>query len=190
MFANNGLPDEGRTTRACISPAISTSSAPAWRRIFDDPGLRFVFSTRSSVPDILKEDGSPFYGEGWQVRAGQGRHHSQARPAEGTSSPSATCSIARVDAVTRLQESGVKVGLINKPTLNVNDPATMKMLKDVPFVLVAECFNVRTGVGSRFGTDLLMAALKAATTTSAPTRKARAEPGSKSATRVWSRTGS
>ena len=60
----------------------------------------------------------------------------------------------------RLQESGSKVGLINKATLNVNDPNTMKLLQDAPFVLVVECFNVRTGVGSKFGTDLLKAGYK------------------------------
>ena len=51
-------------------------------------------------------------------------------------------------------------GLINKPTLNVNDPETMKLMRDAAFVLVVECFNVRTGVGSRFGTELLMAGFK------------------------------
>jgi hypothetical protein len=54
----------------------------------------------------------------------------------------------------------VKVGLINKATLNVTDPATMKRLKDAPFVLVAESFNVATGVGSRFGSELLKAGFK------------------------------
>jgi hypothetical protein len=49
----------------------------------------------------------------------------------------------------------MKIGLINKPTLNVVDSDTMKMLKDVPFVLVAEGFNVKTGLGARFGTELL-----------------------------------
>ena len=31
---------------------------------------------------------------------------------------------------------------------------------DAPFVLVAECFNVATGVGSRFGSELLKAGFK------------------------------
>ena len=40
-------------------------------KIFDDPGLRFLFSTRSAVPDILKEDGSPFFGEGYKFQSGK-----------------------------------------------------------------------------------------------------------------------
>jgi transketolase C-terminal domain/subunit len=65
-----------------------------------------------------------------------------------------------LDAVIRLQESGVNVGLINKATLNVYDETTMKMLKDAAFVLVAEGFNVKTGLGSRFGSALLKAGFK------------------------------
>ena len=60
-----------------------------------------------------------------------------------------------LDAVIRFNEAGVKVGLINKPTLNVYDEATMKLLVAAPFVLVAEGWNVKTGLGSRFGTELL-----------------------------------
>ena len=55
----------------------------------------------------------------------------------------------------RLKEEGVKVGLINKPTLNVYDEEVMKMLAKAPFVFVAEGFNVKTGLGMRFGTELL-----------------------------------
>ena len=39
--------------------------------------------------------------------------------------------------------------------LNVTDPATMKLLASAPFVLVTESFNVATGLGSRFGSELL-----------------------------------
>ena len=49
----------------------------------------------------------------------------------------------------------MNVGLINKPTLNVYDERMMARLATAPFVLVAEAFNVKTGLGSRFGTELL-----------------------------------
>ena len=35
----------------------------------------------------------------------------------------------------------MQVGLINKPTLNVVDPAMMKTLAAAPFVLVVEAFE-------------------------------------------------
>ena len=54
----------------------------------------------------------------------------------------------------------MKVGLINKPTLNIVDPETMKLLAGAPFVLVAEGWNVKTGLGSRFGSYLLQAGFK------------------------------
>ena len=50
--------------------------------------------------------------------------------------------------------------MINKATLNVIDPDTMKVLKDAPFVLVAEGFNVNTALGSKFGSDLLKAGFR------------------------------
>jgi transketolase C-terminal domain/subunit len=65
-----------------------------------------------------------------------------------------------LDAVITLREKGVNVGLINKPSLNVVDPAMMETLKLAPFVLVAEGWNVKTGLGSRFGSYLLQAGFK------------------------------
>jgi transketolase C-terminal domain/subunit len=54
----------------------------------------------------------------------------------------------------------VKVGLINKPTLNVVDQEMMQRLAGAPFVLLTEAWNVRTGLGSRFGSYLLKAGFK------------------------------
>ena len=54
----------------------------------------------------------------------------------------------------------MKAGLINKPTLNVVDAGTMKTLAAAPFVLVAEAWNVKTGLGSRFGSQLLQAGFR------------------------------
>ncbi|HCS50235.1 MAG TPA: transketolase, partial [Planctomycetaceae bacterium] len=60
-----------------------------------------------------------------------------------------------LDAVITLKADGLDVGLINKPTLNVYDPEMMKKLASAKFVLVAEGFNVNTGLGCRFGSELL-----------------------------------
>ncbi len=54
-----------------------------------------------------------------------------------------------------MQKSGLNVGLINKACLDTYDEGTMKTLAAAPFVLVAEGFNVKTGLGSRFGSALL-----------------------------------
>ena len=44
--------------------------------------------------------------------------------------------------------------------VNVLDPAMMKTLAAAPWVLVAEGWNVKTGLGSRFGSYLLQAGFK------------------------------
>ncbi|MEO6401872.1 MAG: hypothetical protein ABIP62_07645 [Vicinamibacteria bacterium] len=105
------------------------------------------------MPDILGDDGKPMFmgqtfapgvddvvrdakGGGYIVSFGETLYRS-------------------LDAVIGLQQSGVKVGLVNKSTLNVYDEGTMKILAAAPFVLVAEAFNVKTGLGSRFGSELL-----------------------------------
>jgi transketolase C-terminal domain/subunit len=60
-----------------------------------------------------------------------------------------------LDAVERLKQEGIDVGLINKASLNVVDEDMMKTVGQSPFVMVVEAFNRRTGLGSRFGTWLL-----------------------------------
>ena len=65
-----------------------------------------------------------------------------------------------LDAVIKLGERGVKVNLVNKATVNVVDVAMMKKLAAAPFVLVVEGWNVKTGLGSRFGSYLLQAGFK------------------------------
>jgi transketolase C-terminal domain/subunit len=60
-----------------------------------------------------------------------------------------------LDAVERLRQEGIDVGLINKPTLNLVDEDMMHKIGHSPFVLVVEDFNRRTGLGSRFGSWLL-----------------------------------
>jgi transketolase C-terminal domain/subunit len=65
-----------------------------------------------------------------------------------------------LDAVINLQEQGIKVGLINKAVLNIVDKAMMAKLAVAPFVLFTEGWNVRTGLGGRFGTQLLQVGFK------------------------------
>jgi transketolase C-terminal domain/subunit len=160
MFADGGVtPHHGDDTTRLYFPADRHQFAACVKRIFNDPGLRFVFSTRSAVPDLLDNDGKPLYagkafepGRDYVVRdAGQGGGY--------VVSTGETVYRA-LDAVTRLQEQGVKVGLVNKPTLNVVDQEMMKRLAAAPFVLVTEGWNVKTGLGSRFGSYLLQAGFK------------------------------
>ncbi len=160
MFADGGLPDDNHDTTRLYFPADQHQFAKCVKKIFPEFGLRFVFSTRSAVPDILKEDGTPFFGEGYQFVTGKDDVIRTAPAGSGYIVACGDIVYRALDAVIRLGEAGTKVGLINKSTLNVMDPATMKLLAGAPFVLVAESFNVKTGLGSRFGTELLKAGFK------------------------------
>jgi len=160
MFADGGVhPAHGEDTTRLYFPADQHQFAACVKRIFKDPGLRFVFSTRAAVPDILGEDNKPLY-QGKAFEPGKDSVV-RAAPAGGGYVVAYGETLYRaLDAVIRLNEAGVKVGLINKPTINVVDKDTMKTLAGVPFVLVAEGWNVKTGLGSRFGSYLLQAGFK------------------------------
>ncbi len=151
MFADNGL-DDGHETRLYF-PGDGHQMAACVEAIFNDPGLRFIFSTRSKVPYILDESGKEFFGEGYTFTPGKDEVIR-----EGTAGYIVAFGDAlyrSVDAVERLKQQGISVGLINKPTLNVVDEDMIAKIGTSGFVLVVEPFNRRTGLGSRFGSWLL-----------------------------------
>ncbi|NEQ44902.1 MAG: transketolase [Leptolyngbya sp. SIOISBB] len=151
MFADNGL-DDGYETRLYF-PADANQMKAAVKAVFNDPGLRFIFSTRSKVPYVLDTDGNELFGGDYTFTPGKDEVIR-----EGSAGYIVTFgdSIYRaLDAVERLKQEGIEVGLINKATLNVIDEDMMAKVGKAPFVLVTESFNRRTGLGSRFGSWLL-----------------------------------
>ena len=158
MFAANGLPDDGKDTTRLYFPIDQHQFKACLERIFNDPGLRFIFSTRSAVPDILDENDKPFYGDGYEFVSGK-----DDVIREGTAGYIVSFGetlYRALDAVIQLKEDGLDVGLIGKATLNVYDEEVMQKLAASPLVLVAESFNVSTGLGSRFGSELLKRGFK------------------------------
>jgi transketolase len=159
MYADGGVtPVHGDDMTRLYFPVDQHQFAACVKKIFNDPGLRFLFSTRAAVPDILGEDGKPMF-------AGKTFEPGKDDLIRETSGGGYVVAFGEVvyralDAVIRLNEQGVKVGLINKSTLNVVDQAMLKKLAAAPWVLVAEGWNVKTGLGSRFGSYLLQAGFK------------------------------
>lgn len=154
MFADGGIdPHEGQDNTRLYFPADRHQFAACVKRVFGDPGLRFVFSTRAAVPDLLDEDGRPFY-EGKDFEPGV---DDIIRAADGGGFVVAFGETVyrALDAVIRLRESDVEVSLVNKATVNTLDDAMMERLAEAPWVLVVEGWNVKTGLGSRFGSHLL-----------------------------------
>jgi transketolase len=151
FFADNGLYEDDRTM--LLFPADTNQMRAMIDAVFDRGGIRFMFSTRSATPVILNESGEPFFGgdyrfvpgvdevimdatEGYVISYGEMLHRSLA-------------------AVRRLQNEGVDIGLINKPTLNMIDENMMRHLLNSKFVFVVEGQNEKSGLGARFGTWLL-----------------------------------
>lgn len=150
-LAHSGIP-EGDTTRLYF-PADAGQMKHLLEGVYGDPGIRYVFSTRSKVPYILKEDGSEFFDDGYCFEAGKD---------EVIRSGSAGYVVAygellfrALDAVEKARAEGIDVGLINKPTLNVIDEESMALVGGSPFALVVEGQNVNTGLGTRYGSWLL-----------------------------------
>ncbi|MBW4661298.1 MAG: transketolase [Drouetiella hepatica Uher 2000/2452] len=151
MFADNGL-DDGYATRLYF-PADAAQMTACVQAVFNDPGLRFIFSTRSTTPNILDASGNDLYGGGYKFTPGKDEV-----VREGTAGYIVTFGetlYRALDAVERLKQEGIDVGLINKATLNVVDEEMMAKIGKAPFVLTAESFNRKTGLGSRFGSWLL-----------------------------------
>lgn len=101
------------------------------QRVFFERGLRFVFSTRSKVPYILKEDGkTKFFGDGYEFVPGKDETIVEGKAGYVVSFGEML--YRSWDAVLRVRQQGLDVGLINKPSLNVVD-------EQVRFEEVLEC---------------------------------------------------
>ncbi len=151
MFADNGL-DDGYPTHLFF-PADANQMTACVKAVFNNPGLRFIFSTRSKVPMVLDTNGNDLFGGDYVFTPGK-----DDVVREGTAGYIVAFGDAvyrALDAVERLKQEGIDVGLINKGTLNVVDEEVMAKIGASPFVITVEPFNKRTGLGSRFGTWLL-----------------------------------
>ncbi len=160
FYADGGVkPGHGDDKTRLYFPADQYQFAACLKRIFKDEGLRFLFSNRAPLPDLLDDAGVPIYkdkpfepGKDYVVR--------EAPAGAGYVVAFGECVYRALDAIITLKEAGTAAGLVNKPTLNVVDPAMMKTLAAAPWVLVVEGYNVKTGLGSRFGSYLLQAGFK------------------------------
>jgi transketolase C-terminal domain/subunit len=122
--------------------------------VFWNKGMRFIFSTRSKVPYILKEGtDQKLFGEGYKFVPG--KEEVIRKGSAGYIVSYGDMLYRSLDAVENLREQGLDVGLINKPTLNIVDEDAIKVYGSSPFVLVVESIAQKTGLGSRLGTQLL-----------------------------------
>lgn len=132
-------------------------------KVFFEHGIRFVFSTRSKVPWILKEGSKTerhFDNSDYQFTPGKDeiiRGASDPKKCDGWVVTFGEMLYRVVDAVDRLaeKEQGLKIGVINKVSVNAIDEEALQLIGNSNWVLVAESWNQNTGLGSRLGTMLL-----------------------------------
>ncbi|MDD9968877.1 MAG: hypothetical protein OXR73_21730 [Myxococcales bacterium] len=151
FFAHNGVEENDKTR--LYYPADQHQMRAVVKHVFWDEGLRFVYSTRSPVPDILTPQGELQFGGDYTFVAD---HDEVLR--EGSAGYVVTYGemlFRALDAVERLRAEGMDVGLIAKPTLNVVDEDGLRLAGSAPFVLLVESQNRSTGLGVRYGTWLL-----------------------------------
>jgi transketolase C-terminal domain/subunit len=157
FFADSGLgPND--TTRLYF-PADQHQMRALVERVFHDPGLRFVFSPRSALPDILDAAGKPIYAAE-DYRFEPGKDHVVLDGSAGWVVSYGDMLHLSLDAVLQLRGAGLDVGLLNKSTLNQVDEASLARVGKSEFVLVAESQNINTGLGARFGTWLIERGLR------------------------------
>ncbi|KAJ5552718.1 hypothetical protein N7494_002096 [Penicillium frequentans] len=152
FFADNGLMDAESTS--LYFPADGEQMTAVVNKVFWDTGMRFIFSTRSKVPYILKE-GTDEKLYGGDYKFVPGKEETIRKGTAGYIVSYGDMLYRSLDAVERLRKDGLDVGLINKPTLNVVDEEAIKHYGSSPFVLVVESIAQKTGLGSRLGTHLL-----------------------------------
>ena len=151
FFADNGLA-EGDNTRLYF-PADAKQLKAMLPLIFNDTGLRFVFSTRSATPFIEKADGTRFFDNGYSFSPGKDEIIRQG--SAGYIVSYGEMLYRCLDVVENMKKDGIDIGLINKPTLNVVDMDMLTVAGKSPFVLVVESQSTKSGLGMRYGTWLL-----------------------------------
>ncbi len=151
FFADNGLAENDKTM--LYFPADALQLKAILQKIFNDDGLRFIFSTRSATPFIENGDGDELYADNYSFTPGKDEIIR-----EGTAGYIVSYGemlYRCLHAVELLKKEGVDVGLINKPTLNVLDKEILPTVGTSPLVLVVETQNSKTGLGMRYGSWLL-----------------------------------
>ncbi len=151
FFADNGLAEHDQTR--LYFPADALQLKAMLHKVFHDPGLRFVYSTRSGTPYILKENGEKLYGEGYTFTPDSDEVIREG--SDGYIVAYGEMLYRCLDVVERLKQEGLRIGLVNKPVLNVIDETMLAIVGSSPMVLVVETQNNKTGLGIRYGSWLL-----------------------------------
>ncbi|KAI9454750.1 thiamine diphosphate-binding protein [Lactarius psammicola] len=141
FFADNGLDD---VQSWLYFPADALQMRAIIKRVFFERGLRFVFSTRAKVPYLLKPGSDDkLFDNDYEFVPGKDEVILDGKAGYVVSYGDML--YRSYDAVLRVRQEGLDVGLINKPTLNLVDEQTIRKIGSSPFVLVVESLSRKTG---------------------------------------------
>jgi transketolase len=147
FFADNGVEEHGKSP--LYFPGEKKQVEKVVEKVFWDKGLRFIFSLRSKVPQLLDEKGQPYYSDAYTFVPGKDEILLQGT--DGYIIAFGDALYRANDAAQKLRREGIKVGLVNKPTLNILDEETTRKVGSTGFVLVVEPINKSSGLGIHYG---------------------------------------
>jgi transketolase len=136
-------------------PADDIQMEAVLKRVINEPGLRFIFSTRAESYRILKQDNTPYFSKENGYEFVLGRDELLIDGTDGYIVTYGSMVYRVIAAVDILKDSGINLGVVNKPHLNVIDEEMMAKIGASPKVIVVEDQGRATGLGSKLGTKLL-----------------------------------
>lgn len=155
FFSDLGLKSNHAPDTQLFFPADVHQTSKVVDAVFWRSGLRFIYTTRSKVPEILSDAGKPIFGDDYTFELGRDDLVRGNATCDGYIVSYGDALYRSLDAVHRLQHMGLSVGLVNKCHVNVVDEDMMQTIGTSKFVLVVESQNIHTGLGLRLGTWLL-----------------------------------
>jgi len=118
--------------------------------------MRFIYTSRSKVPELLDDAGQPYFGEDYTFEFARDDFlHGGDMQCLGYIVSYGDALYRCLDAVRRLREQGLCVGLVNKCHANVVDEEALAKIGSSGFVLCVESQSTKTGLGIRLGSWLL-----------------------------------
>jgi transketolase C-terminal domain/subunit len=156
LFADCSLENEHGPKMQLFFPADVHQLDKVVDRVFWEKGLRFIYTSRSKVPELLDEEGAPYFGKDYTFEVGRDDFlHGADEQCVGYVVSFGDALYRCLDAVRRLRKQGLNVGLLNKCHTNVVDEDALRKIGSSDFVLCVESQNTKTGLGIRLGTWLL-----------------------------------
>ncbi|MDA1196858.1 MAG: transketolase [Nanoarchaeota archaeon] len=150
-FIDAHLPEE--SSIKMYFPADALQMQEIVNSVYDDEGLRFIFSTRSDTPFVLDEEGKKIHDTGYKFTPGKDEIIREGK--DGYIVTYGEMLYRCLDAVTQLKEQGIDIGLINKPTLNAIDETMIKKVGASKLVVFVETQNEKSGFGNNYAKALL-----------------------------------